>query len=201
VTDFDPPPADEVSPLVPTPLAAIAARAMAKRPEDRPRSARALSRELQDWLKANPQTLQSGEDDGGTDTQRWSNAMIAALLAMGVVVIGAGVWHATKSKPPAAAATEAGTGVASASLAGSGTAAQVTPAAVAASGVVLLAISPWAEVEIDGRSQGTAPPLNRLVLPAGTHTLTLRNAAFPPLTMQVQVEPNESLYIKHRFEP
>jgi serine/threonine-protein kinase len=50
----DAPPADRVDPGVPPDLAAIVARAMAVDPEQRFRSARALSRELRQWLDAQP---------------------------------------------------------------------------------------------------------------------------------------------------
>jgi hypothetical protein len=64
---------------------------------------------------------------------------------------------------------------------------------------VLLAVSPWGEVEVDGRSQGTTPPLSRLALPEGTHTITLRNADFAPHTVQVQVSADKPVTLRHRF--
>lgn len=71
--------------------------------------------------------------------------------------------------------------------------------AAASSGALLLAVSPWGEVEIDGRPAGTTPPLTRLALPAGTHTVTLRNADFPPHTVQVQVGADKAVTLRHRF--
>ncbi len=76
------------------------------------------------------------------------------------------------------------------------------PVAVAAApmpGVVNIAISPWGEVEVDGAAVGTTPPLSRLELSQGTHTITVRNADFPPYTQRVQVDPEKPVSLKHRF--
>ncbi|MFT3816969.1 MAG: serine/threonine-protein kinase [Rubrivivax sp.] len=75
------------------------------------------------------------------------------------------------------------------------------PTAAAAAGVVNLAVSPWAEVEVDGAAGGTTPPLNRLSLPEGQHSITLRNADFAPHTVQVQVSADKPLTLRHRFGP
>ncbi|HEU4457531.1 MAG TPA: serine/threonine-protein kinase [Methylibium sp.] len=212
VTDFDPPPADEVSPQAPRALAAIAARAMAKRPEDRFRSARALSKDLQDWLKANPQTLQSGEDDAPAAAKLWPRAMVAAGIAIGCGVIGVAGWEALETKArnealqalaataSAAAAAEAASAAEAAKQA-SAPAIAAAPPASAASGTLSIAVSPWAEVEIDGRRVGTAPPLNRWELAAGEHEVTLRNSGYEPHTVRINVGPNENLLLKHRFGP
>ncbi|MDQ6638735.1 MAG: serine/threonine protein kinase, partial [Pseudomonadota bacterium] len=60
VLRLDPPLASKVDPTVPKALAAIAARAMAKDPEQRFRSARSFARELRQWLDANP-AMSDGE--------------------------------------------------------------------------------------------------------------------------------------------
>ena len=54
VLHHEPPLANKVDPAVPKALAAIAARAMAKDPEHRFRSARSFARELRQWLDENP---------------------------------------------------------------------------------------------------------------------------------------------------
>uniref|UniRef100_UPI000E651299 PEGA domain-containing protein n=1 Tax=Azohydromonas sediminis TaxID=2259674 RepID=UPI000E651299 len=77
--------------------------------------------------------------------------------------------------------------------------AAAAPAAAAATGVVQLAISPWGEVEVDGRSVGTAPPLTRLTLTEGKHTITVRNADFEPQTFTVDVQADKPAQVKHRF--
>jgi eukaryotic-like serine/threonine-protein kinase len=67
-------------------------------------------------------------------------------------------------------------------------------------GTVQLAISPWGQIEVDGSYVGLAPPMNRLSLPGGSHTITIRNGDFPPLVKQVTVSADQPVVIKHRFE-
>jgi serine/threonine-protein kinase len=66
-------------------------------------------------------------------------------------------------------------------------------------GVVNVAISPWGQIEVNGTPAGTTPPLSRLELPAGSHTITVRNEDFPPYTQRVQVDPDKPVTFKHRF--
>jgi serine/threonine-protein kinase len=78
-------------------------------------------------------------------------------------------------------------------------AAERTPAAPSASGTLQMAISPWGEVEVDGRPAGTTPPLTQLNLPEGAHVVTIRNADFPPYTATVQVQAGQPVTVRHRF--
>jgi len=74
------------------------------------------------------------------------------------------------------------------------------PAPVAAApGVVQIAVSPWGHVEIDGVPAGTTPPLTRLTLAAGSHTITVRNEDFPPFTTTVEVTADKPVTVRHRF--
>ena len=77
-------------------------------------------------------------------------------------------------------------------------AAQPATAAVA-TGTVQLAISPWGEVEVNGVPAGTTPPLTRLTLPAGMHTITLRNGDSPAHTTTVEVGADKPVTVRHRF--
>jgi serine/threonine-protein kinase len=70
-----------------------------------------------------------------------------------------------------------------------------------ATGTLQLAISPWGEVEVDGRAVGLAPPLNRLTLSAGAYQVVVRNADFPPFTTTVQVDADGVAVVRHRFVP
>ena len=67
------------------------------------------------------------------------------------------------------------------------------------SGAVLLSISPWGHVEVDGQMAGTTPPLSRLSLPAGRHTITVRNEDFPSYTTTVLVQADKPALVRHRF--
>ena len=79
--------------------------------------------------------------------------------------------------------------------------AAAAPAAPLATGTLQLAVSPWGNVDVDGSPAGTTPPLTRLTLPEGTHTITLRNDDFPPYTTTVQVSADQPTSLRHRFAP
>jgi serine/threonine-protein kinase len=68
-----------------------------------------------------------------------------------------------------------------------------------ANGMVHIAISPWGQVEVDGKAAGTTPPLTRLELSPGSHVITVRNADFPPFTQSVTVDAERPVTVKHRF--
>ncbi len=62
-----------------------------------------------------------------------------------------------------------------------------------------LAIAPWGEVLVDGKSRGVSPPLRVLDVPAGPHTIEVRNSTFPAHIQRVQVKAGEAVKIQHRF--
>jgi eukaryotic-like serine/threonine-protein kinase len=80
------------------------------------------------------------------------------------------------------------------------TAATATPTAPA-QGTLQLAISPWGQVEVNGAPAGTTPPMTRLTLSEGQHTITVRNADFAPYTTTVQVQADRPVTVRHRFGP
>jgi hypothetical protein len=73
------------------------------------------------------------------------------------------------------------------------------PPPAPAVGTVQIAVSPWGQVEIDGVAAGTTPPLTRLSLPTGTHTITVRNEDFPPYTTTLEVTADKPVTLRHRF--
>ena len=75
----------------------------------------------------------------------------------------------------------------------------VAPVQAPVQGTLQLAISPWGQVEVDGQAAGTTPPLTRLNLPEGAHTITVRNEDFPPHTVTVQVSADKPVTVRHRF--
>jgi eukaryotic-like serine/threonine-protein kinase len=103
---------------------------------------------------------------------------------------------ATAAAPPAAARNKPSTSTNTSAREGRSTAAAST---VVATGTVQLAISPWGNVDIDGVAAGTTPPLARMTLPEGTHTITVRNAEFPPFVTTVQVGADKTVVVRHRF--
>ena len=66
-------------------------------------------------------------------------------------------------------------------------------------GTVSLAIAPWGEVFLDGTSVGVSPPLSRISLAPGTHSIELRNGNFPVYTIQIEIETGKTLLLQHRF--
>jgi len=62
-----------------------------------------------------------------------------------------------------------------------------------------LAVAPWGEVLVDGRSRGIAPPLRVLEIPPGTHTIEIRNSTFPAHVTRIEVKPGQAVKIQHRF--
>ena len=75
------------------------------------------------------------------------------------------------------------------------------PAAEAADGVVHLAVTPWGQIEVDGRPMGISPPLTRLTLSSGTHTITSGNTDFPPYTATMAVSGENPVTLRHSFGP
>jgi class 3 adenylate cyclase len=60
-------------------------------------------------------------------------------------------------------------------------------------------IKPEGEVLVDGVSKGIAPPLAHLEIAAGKHTIEVRYPRFPPLVMDIDLQPGEKLRLKHTF--
>ena len=277
VLSHEPPPANVVDPAVPEALAAIAAKAIAKDPDHRHRSARAFSRELRQWLDENTVT---SDGDVQANFERKPRAVWIATAAVGALVIGGLLWttlaprravapEPTGAAAPAASSTVAGAAPAASAaatvsgamapatgdLAGASSVAGLPPAsssspvadvaagptagaakapdkAVAApketakerrareareraarsstqatsatpapipNGLVRIAISPWGEVEVDGKPAGTSPPLTELSLPQGKHQIVIRNTDLPPHRAVVNVTADQPVTLKHKF--
>ena len=68
-----------------------------------------------------------------------------------------------------------------------------------AKATVMLAVSPWGEVYVDGKRVGVSPPLSTLQLEAGKHEVEIRNLAFAPYRKTVNLKSGQSLKIRHKF--
>jgi serine/threonine-protein kinase len=79
-------------------------------------------------------------------------------------------------------------------------AAPEAPAAQAAKATLTFAITPWGEIYIDGRKAGISPPLTELALAPGAHSVEIRNSAFAPHHVRVNLDASETLKIKHIFK-
>lgn len=87
VLTFQAPPAHAVRPDVPVALSRIAQRAMLRDLDHRTHSARALSRELRQWLDSEA-TSEDGERSASADGRR--RALVASGIALAAVAIGLG---------------------------------------------------------------------------------------------------------------
>ena len=66
-------------------------------------------------------------------------------------------------------------------------------------GSVMLGIAPWGEIIVDGEPHGVSPPLTRLALAPGTHTIEVRNGGAPPFIERIDLQPGQAVEVRHRF--
>jgi serine/threonine-protein kinase len=66
-------------------------------------------------------------------------------------------------------------------------------------GKLVLAVSPWGEIYIDGKLRGTTPPLAELELPPGRHRIEIRNSAQLPFHTFVELQAGDTHRIRHTF--
>jgi serine/threonine protein kinase len=76
-----------------------------------------------------------------------------------------------------------------------------TPEPGPATAAYKLMIKPWGTVYVDGKMRGASPPLKRLVLPAGKHTIRIVNPGFPDRVITVEPGKTRSRTISHDFAP
>jgi len=110
----DPPLASKVDPAVPKALAVIAARAMAKDPEQRFRSARSFARELRQWIDDNPSGPEGEKATPAADLhetpRRRAGAVVGAVC--GAAILGAlAAWGVLARPSPAPAPGQGGAAV------------------------------------------------------------------------------------------
>jgi serine/threonine-protein kinase len=107
VLSHEPPLASKVEKTVPKALADIVARAMAKDPEQRFRSARSFARELRQWLDANPAAPDAEATapalKPASTPRRRAPLLAAAGLALFALLAGAAWWWQHSADAPGAA--------------------------------------------------------------------------------------------------
>src|SRR6185503_14518024 len=139
------------------------------------------------------------------------SALGASLLLFLVLVAGGVAARALLERPaqadePAAAAQEAAPAAASTAAPRTETPAKKPGARVAerraekvaSMARVELAVAPWGEIVVDGKSRGVSPPLRFVELAPGAHTVEIRNSTFPAHVEQVSVKAGETARIRHR---
>jgi hypothetical protein len=60
-------------------------------------------------------------------------------------------------------------------------------------------VRPQGDVYVDGALKGKSPPLTQIQLAAGRHTILIRRPLLKPLVQEVELEPGETLVIRHVF--
>lgn len=68
-----------------------------------------------------------------------------------------------------------------------------------AAGSVSLLVRPWGDVYVDGKKVGVSPPLAKVPVATGKHTIEIRNTTFPAYTQTIQVKAGEDVKIQHKF--
>jgi class 3 adenylate cyclase len=124
------------------------------------------------------------------------SALMAAPLAF-LLLVGGGV--AARSMIDAEPAPAAKPKARIAALERKAPPAERPAPAASGPGRLELAVLPWGEVLIDGKSRGVSPPLRTLEIPPGSHTIELRNSTFPSHVEKIDVKPGEAVRIRYRF--
>ncbi len=65
--------------------------------------------------------------------------------------------------------------------------------------VIEFNITPRGDVYVDGVFKGSSPPLKRLEVSPGLHTIEIRNGQFPPLKVEIKPAAAEQLTVAHTF--
>lgn len=65
--------------------------------------------------------------------------------------------------------------------------------------VIQFEITPRGDVLIDGVEKGRSPPLKRLEVRPGLHTIEVRHSTYPPLKLEVNLRPEQEMIISHSF--
>jgi type IV secretory pathway VirB10-like protein len=63
-----------------------------------------------------------------------------------------------------------------------------------------LAIVPWGEIYVNGRSRGLSPPVKTMNLAPGRYRVEVRNTTFVPHKTVVQVKAGEQATVQHEFK-
>jgi hypothetical protein len=103
---------------------------------------------------------------------------------------------APAARPPAAPAPGTSTGPAPQVATQAPT---YRPVPAASGATYKLVIKPWGMVQVDGVDQGASPPLKRLTLSPGQHTIRIVNPNFPEHTVTVNAVKGASSVIEMDF--
>ena len=60
-------------------------------------------------------------------------------------------------------------------------------------------IKPWGKVIVDGVEKGVSPPMVRMWLPEGEHSIVIENAGFPNFSTRLKIEDKKDSSLSYRF--
>ena len=80
-----------------------------------------------------------------------------------------------------------------------------TPKAIVVPGTLNLAIQPWGEVFVNGKSIGLSPPIKQHKLAPGKYKIEVRNTTsgattFTPFVTNVEIKAREDINVRHQFK-
>ncbi|PWB47073.1 MAG: serine/threonine protein kinase [Nitrosomonadales bacterium] len=201
----------------------IVAKALAKHPDDRYQSADEMAEDLRSYrtlqtplnfyaaTDGKPRTLERRSKPRPLDEQTLLMATSAAgsaemqpwwkrplVLGAGAIFLLAGIFILSREEPPRQEQIQ-GT-AAKPEVKAEKLASPSPPMPAQPQGTLALAVTPWGEIYVDGKPEGVSPPLNELKLAAGKHTIEIRNPGFPAYSQTLDVEPESTRKIKHKFK-
>ena len=90
-------------------------------------------------------------------------------------------------------------GAAALGLVAAGVSARMIRSASKRPAVLAFDVSPNGDIYVDGQLRGESPPLVRLEVAPGPHTIEVRNERHPPLRLELTLRPGEEIKVKHAF--
>jgi hypothetical protein len=60
-------------------------------------------------------------------------------------------------------------------------------------------ITPRGDIFVNGELKGTTPPLTRIQVASGLHTIEVRNEPYAPLRLEMRLKPAEEMKVVHAF--
>jgi len=198
----------------------IVAKAMAKEPEERYRNAGEMATDLRRCCRAMPASSGAGEvTPRGGETKanaifwRRPGVLLLGIAATVLMMFIGWMWGRSvaqrekavamstsvpaKAKRPSAVTPKPAPAVAVAETPDMRPAPQ-TPVAKATARL-LLAVTPWGDVYVDGKLEGVSPPLREIRLPPGKHVVEIRNGSFPRHRETLTLREHGSARIRHKF--
>lgn len=201
----------------------IVAKALAKHPDDRYQTADEMAEDLRSYrtLQAplnfyagtagKPRTLERRSKPRPLDEQTLLMGAGAAssaeiqpwwrrplVLGAGAIFLVAGIFLLSREEP--ARQEQIPSTNAKPEVKAEKPALPLLPLHAPPQGTLALAVTPWGEIYVDGKPEGVSPPLNELKLPVGKHTIEIRNPGFPAYSQTLDVEPESTRKIKHKFK-